>query len=255
VDEGERPPEPPSAPPARPRRRRFGPGGATVVFLAFLGAQFLAGILMAVAAAVLNAFGPQRPLMDVLADLMPALFIESLALSGAAALLVTRLLVGQPLRGVVARRFGLQLSTWRATLAGAGAGVLLGAVLVGALVLVPPRDIDTPMSRVAATPTGYWSLVFLALVLAPPIEEFVFRGVIYRGLRTRMPAAAAAILVTVVFTGLHAGELVHYWPGFGLIALLSLVTIALRVRTGSLLPAVAAHFGYNACAMALAHPW
>jgi hypothetical protein len=65
-----------------------------------------------------------------------------------------------------------------------------------------------------------------------------------------MPAAVAMLLVTVLFTGLHVTELVHYTPGFGLIALLSLSTLLLRTATGSLFPCVAAHFVYNLFAVA-----
>jgi membrane protease YdiL (CAAX protease family) len=253
LEEAARAPEP--RPPRPPKRRAFGPLRALLVFLAFLGTQVVAAFLMGIAAAILNALGPKRALTEALADAMPAILLVSLALSGGAALLATRLLVGRPLRGVVGRRFGVQPATGHQILVGAAAGVLLGGLLLVVLLLVPPRAVETPLTRVAATRTGFWSLVVLALLIAPPVEEFVFRGVIYRGLRTRLPAGAAAILVTAVFTLLHLGELSHYWPGFGLIAMLGLVTLALRVRTGSLFPAVAAHFAYNACAMSLAHPW
>ena len=60
---------------------------------------------------------------------------------------------------------------------------------------------------------------------------------------------AAMLVVTILFTALHAAELVHYPPGFVLIALLSMATLLLRAATGSLFPPVAAHFVYNVFAV------
>jgi len=243
---GPQPPEPPDlrppGPPAPAARRRFGPLAAFLVFLAYLGAQLIAQVVVGAIAGVRAVLG-NHPLKDVMAESMPAILLFSMSFGGAGALLVTRALAG-PLRP--SGRFGIRAATLRQTLAGAGAGLLLGLLLGETTVLVPPpTDADTMFTHLTSTGTGYWSLVLVALLLAPPIEEFVFRGVIFDGLRARMPTALAMLIVTVLFTALHAAELVHYPPGFGLIALLSLVTLVLRTRTGSLFPAMAVHVVYN----------
>jgi membrane protease YdiL (CAAX protease family) len=253
VEDGAPPPEAPKeepppevAPPVPgpPGPRRFGPLQGILVFLAFLGGQFFIGIAFGLVAALLSATEPERSMNDLLRDAMPALLLLGLSASGMAALLTTRLLVGRPLKGPAGEPFGLKPASLKQVLAGLAVGVLL-VLLVR---LMPPRSVS-PLAEVASTPTGYWSLVVVALLLAPVIEEFTFRGALYAGLRARMPAAPATVVVTLLFTVMHATELVHYWPGFLLIALMSLVTLLLRARTGSLLPAVAAHFAYNLCAM------
>jgi hypothetical protein len=192
-----------------------------------------------------------RPTADLLDESMPAALLLGLSLGGAGALLTTRLLVAAPLRGPAGEGFGLRPAKARQMLLGAAAGLLLGLLLLGVTTLAPPGDLDTPFARVARTEEGFWSLVLLALLIAPPVEEFVFRGVLYRALRARLPTAAAALAVTLLFAALHATEAIHYKPAFAVIALLGLATLALRVGTGSLFPAVAAHLVYNACAVAL----
>ncbi|MCK6460482.1 MAG: CPBP family intramembrane metalloprotease [Planctomycetes bacterium] len=233
------PPEPPAFP--APTERRFGPGGAILVFLAYFGAQFVAGFVVGIVSGVRSAMSG-RPIADLIEDSMPAIVLLSLALGGAAALLVARALTG-PLRA--GGRFALRHGSASQLLLGAGTGALLGLLLFAVTRLVPPTALDTPLTRLASTEAGYWALLLVALVLAPPIEEFVFRGVMYEGLRARMPAVGAMLIVTILFTALHATELVHYPPGFLLIALLSVATLLLRTATGSLFPPVAAHFVYN----------
>lgn len=236
------PPEPPDTP-AGPRR--FGPGAALLVFLAYFGAQILGGAVVGIVAG-LRAAVDREPVGDVVARNLPAMLLMGLAFSGAGALVAARALVG-PLRP--SGRFALRGTSARGLAAGIATGVALGLLLLAVMRLLAPTPHDTPLTRLAGTEIGRWVLVFAALVLAPPIEEFVFRGVLYEGFRERMPAAVAMLLVTVLFTALHLTEVVHYAPAIGLIALLSVATLLLRTATGSLLPAVAAHFTYNAFAI------
>lgn len=234
------PPEPPSPPPPR-----FGPGAAIIVFLAYLGAQ-LAVALAVLAIVAILAGGRTSELADLIEERMPTILLLSVSLGGAAALLTTRGLAG-PLR--TGKRFALRPGSLGQMLVGAGAGAILGISLRVFVGLRPPKDVDTTLTRLARTEPGLWSLVLLALVLAPPIEEFVFRGVLYEGFRARLHRIPAMLVVTILFTGLHASELVHYPPGFVFIALLSVMTLVLREATGSLFPAVLAHFVYNVCAV------
>lgn len=51
---------------------------------------------------------------------------------------------------------------------------------------------------------GEWlPLLVVGGVIAPVFEELVFRGVLYAGLRRRLPAAAATLAVTVLFAAAH----------------------------------------------------
>ena len=95
------------------------------------------------------------------------------------------------------------------------------------------------MSRMAEG-GGLQTLAWTILVvgLAPWIEETLFRGVLY--------ASAGGVVSTVVFVMLHLGEIVHYPVALLPITTMALVALTLRVRSGSLGPAVALHLAYNA---------
>jgi len=101
--------------------------------------------------------------------------------------------------------------------------------------------------------SGGWTLAVwavLAVVVAPPVEEFVFRGVLLAGLSSRMRAPVAAFVVTLVFALGHVAEAIHYWPAWVGIIGLGIATAWSRLRSGTLLPAVALHASYNGCIVA-----
>lgn len=89
-------------------------------------------------------------------------------------------------------------------------------------------------------------LVLAICVVAPITEELAFRGFLWRQLQRVLPGWAVLLLTSLVFVGYHLDPL--QTP--------SLVPTALllgwvRLRTGSVLPAIAAHIANNAVAMAM----
>jgi membrane protease YdiL (CAAX protease family) len=87
--------------------------------------------------------------------------------------------------------------------------------------------------------------IVLVVVAAPVSEELLFRGVLYTGLSRRWGPPAAAILTTLGFVALHLPQLGRFWAGWILIGLAGALALRARVKTGSLLPAVALHATYN----------
>jgi membrane protease YdiL (CAAX protease family) len=85
----------------------------------------------------------------------------------------------------------------------------------------------------------------LGVLVAPLVEETVFRGFLYPVIARRL-GIAAGILVTGTLFGLtHAAQL---WGGWGQIALLIFVGIVLtwvRARTGTVAASYCVHLGYN----------
>ena len=61
----------------------------------------------------------------------------------------------------------------------------------------------------------------------------------------------AGVVVTLLFVLSHIFEVVGYWPALAAMVTISVVTLLARLRSGSLLPAAAAHLGYNAVAATL----
>jgi membrane protease YdiL (CAAX protease family) len=85
-------------------------------------------------------------------------------------------------------------------------------------------------------------MMFIAVVvLAPIVEELLFRCVLYLPLRRACGVLPAALIVGAVFSGVHF----YLWGALHLLVL-SLVFTALLERTKSLWPAVLAHALNNA---------
>ena len=151
------------------------------------------------------------------------------------------------------RRGGADGIAWRAPKLRAYAAALavaLLAMLFGALLfdLVPP-DFDKlkgPTSRLLAVPgLPRVTVMFLAMVGAPLVEEFMFRGALFAALARRFGAGWSGILTTLVFVALHAPDKLGWWPGFLAVGFLGALLLVLRLRYRSLWPGMLAHCLYN----------
>jgi hypothetical protein len=110
----------------------------------------------------------------------------------------------------------------------------------------PSEHETSPMITMATTP-GLPQLVwvFTAVALAPPVEELLFRGILYGGYRKSLGPAAAAALTTFIFVLLHINELVHEPLATFVIGGLALLALWRRLRSNAIGPAIAVHVGYN----------
>jgi hypothetical protein len=139
---------------------------------------------------------------------------------------------------------------------------LLGSLLAGVgfvpvnimIVAVVQRAAGLPViqasdSQFEAFPVIEFAAVLIAAaVLVPFAEEVIFRGVIYRWLRTRAGLPLALIISSVIFGSLH-----FYLPSMVAISLLGMVCGLLMEYSGSLWPAVVAHGVNNALAVILSY--
>jgi membrane protease YdiL (CAAX protease family) len=98
-----------------------------------------------------------------------------------------------------------------------------------------------------------WSFVAVATLLVPVAEEVLFRGGLFRYLRTRVPRWVAIASTSVLFGALHV-----QWSGqmSGLPSLLPLVVLAAVFcvayeRTGTILTPIIAHALFNLNMMVL----
>jgi membrane protease YdiL (CAAX protease family) len=108
-----------------------------------------------------------------------------------------------------------------------------------AALMAAKEHLDDPLLPLLDTLTGAlpvaWVLVLLCVVV-PIGEEIFFRGFVYGGLRTRWGAPLALLVSSVFFAAVHL-QIVHAFP----ILLLGVVFALVYDRTGSLVPAIAAH--------------
>ncbi len=125
------------------------------------------------------------------------------------------------------------------------AGVLLAMVVMAGSALLPDRR-DFPMEKLFTSPSAVYVVGGLAVLVAPFMEELVFRGVLFSfferlgGFRTAVPATA------VLFAALHYPEYAGAWTHVLMILVVGLVLSVARAATQSLVPSFLLHTAYNA---------
>ncbi|MCI5195878.1 MAG: CPBP family intramembrane metalloprotease [Candidatus Electrothrix sp. AW5] len=134
-------------------------------------------------------------------------------------------------------------------LLGGGGGVFIAFsyLFLAPLLSTPPDETAIgPFTKMANTP-GLQQIIafFIALILAPPVEELLFRGVMFGGFCRSFGPIWAAVLTTSLFVAAHFVEAIHFWPAFVFIALMALAALWLRLYTRSIGPSIALHFSYN----------
>jgi len=117
---------------------------------------------------------------------------------------------------------------------------LVLAALYAALVGTPKQD------DIASSFGPVWVQVFLIVICAATSEELCFRGMLFGGLRKRLPAIGAALISGVIFGGLHAITGITAVPP---LIIFGVVLALLYEKTGSILPGVILHALNNTVAL------
>jgi membrane protease YdiL (CAAX protease family) len=139
----------------------------------------------------------------------------------------------------VPRYLGGRVPAWRAAapLALAGGLVAAGYVLVLRNTGLLGDDLQSSIDTLRHSP---WTMGSLIIVVAPVFEEFLFRGLVYSGLRRSHGFLASALFSATVFAIVHPP--VSVAPVF----VLGLLTAAAYERSGALLAPVLVHAAFNA---------
>ena len=93
-------------------------------------------------------------------------------------------------------------------------------------------------------------LVLIVVSLGPWVEELLFRGVLLSALLQRWRTGWAVLLSSLVFALVHLPGLQFHWYALPDLLLLALMLAWLRLRSGSIWPAVLAHGVNNLLAVA-----
>jgi membrane protease YdiL (CAAX protease family) len=231
---------------------RVGPGSlrrrdVVIALLIYLGAEAVVWAVVGVIAAVrAGDAGDHAALLSALTALVPVALPGSLVAGGLAVFLVLRKWRKRLGARALADLLGLSRSRPRQVTNGilAGAALALFILPVMGLVADPsePPDLMTQLAGSSSAALRAW--ILSAVLLAPPIEELMFRGVLFGGLTETWNIRAAAVISGATFWLMHGPEFVH-WPAAAAIGLLTILATWLRVRSRSLGPAIGAHFGYN----------
>ena len=242
---------PPEAVAAAPRT--FGAGRAVWVLLAYFLVQLAAGIAGGLVSVIyatshgIPASGAVAWFLQV--AVFPTTFVTLLASGLVVYRIVRRSFPGSLASGAMSP-IGWVPSTQQAMLWGALAGGVVALLYVRVAVpLWPPNAHQElgPFTTAAATAQGWpralWAVT--VLLMAPPLEEFIFRGALLAGLTRSFGSLSAGVLVTTIFVASHLTETYLYYPAIGAIALVGVCTLMARLQSGSLLTGIAVHGAYN----------
>ena len=205
---------------------------------AFLGLVLAFGVQLVMAIPVVLV---SHPVNGEFGDAANIVLQVITAISFLAAPLVIAMRRGASLREAISRlgvrRFRPSALKWMA----AAIGFYLFCTFVYAVLIGQPHQKDIAKGF-GAVPFQ----VLLIVVAAPISEEFCFRGMLFGGLRTRLPRIAAALISAVVFGGLHATTGVSAIPP---LIVFGFVLALLYEKTGSIIPGILLHMLNNSVAL------
>jgi len=113
--------------------------------------------------------------------------------------------------------------------------------------LAGDHDVSQTVTEIAeGSSVGMRVLLVVAVIsIGPFVEEVLFRGALFSALRRWVPPAWAIAIVAAAFAMVHLPDLHWQWYALPNLALLGAMCAWLRVISGSLWPAVAAHAANN----------
>jgi membrane protease YdiL (CAAX protease family) len=149
-------------------------------------------------------------------------------------------------RGATVREAAAQLgfrsfkpSAVKWMLAAVGAYLLFSIVYIAIFGAPHQKDIAEDFGAVPVQ-------VLLIVVAAPISEEVCFRGMLFGGLRERLPRLAAALISALIFGGLHAATGISAVPP---LIIFGFVLALLYEKTGSIIPGILLHMLNNSVAL------
>ena len=107
----------------------------------------------------------------------------------------------------------------------------------------------TPLREVmdaTGSPLLIFLFLFLAIIVAPLLEEIIFRGYFYHVLSVLKGRGFAIFGVSLAFAFLHVGQYWGDWAAIGMVAVLGLGLTSLRAWAGTTFSSVVMHYVYNA---------
>jgi membrane protease YdiL (CAAX protease family) len=223
---------------------------AIVAVLLYFAGQTAAGVVVVFVDMV--AFAMQGGQLDdpevieaLTKDVLPWTILAG-AFGGAAGLGLGALLVRKSLADPQPTGAAWLAGSPRAWLESAALGAAIASLVFLFALFVPPSEQVGPFAELATRP-GAGQVIWLvfALLLAPLLEELLFRGLVLGGMAKSLGVRWAVVITTALFVLVHATEAIYYWPAFVLLGLLSLAACRQRLAHHAIGAAVATHFGYN----------
>lgn len=224
---------------------------AFLVLAGYVGAQVAAAVVAAIGVAIVfGVSGLRTPVVAARAARIATILgaVAGLIVGGIVVYWLARRLVERAGEGNPFEPFGWARSTAGAIAVAVVIGAVMGVIYLVALAAFPPPKGVQPGLLGRAAAGGGWPLFawsFLAIVVAPPIEEFLFRGILFTGFTRTWGPLVAGIIVTALFVVMHVTEAWGSAVAMLAIATVGVATLLARIKTRSLVPAIALHCAYN----------
>lgn len=133
---------------------------------------------------------------------------------------------------------------WRR--ANAGFFVFAGVALSVAVQLLSlPQTRELPIERLFRSAESAYLLAAFGILVAPLVEEIIFRGFVFRAFERDWGLRAAIWITALLFALIHVPQLRGGIPQMLAIFAVGLTLSWVRGRTGSLAAAYFVHLGYN----------
>jgi uncharacterized protein len=119
------------------------------------------------------------------------------------------------------------------------------AVVVGWVGNFVGRESGIPMEELFRSRQSVLMLMALGILVAPLVEETIFRGCIYPVLARKFGITTGIIATGALFGLAHAQQLGGAWGQIGLLICVGIVLTYVRARAGTVAASYFVHLGYN----------
>lgn len=143
-------------------------------------------------------------------------------------------------RKIVRHGGGPPRSPWLYFLAGCGLSIV---VFVVTAKVQPPEHV--PIEELFRYKNTAMLFMAMAVLIAPLVEETVFRGYLYPLLAKSFGVATSVIVTGVLFGLMHGAQLGWTWGLVSVLILVGVIFTFVRARTGSVFASFLLHLGYN----------
>jgi len=239
-----KPVAPPTVGPQEPSMS-FEPGMSMGRAGAILAMSFLSQYLVS---ALLYSFIPPAN-GDYSASQIAFVWLVSILVGGLAMIGLSTHLLGRDLFERSNTAGAWVIGSPKQLLKGLVAGAAL-AVLVAAPVAIffPPEEGKEllPLFRVASA-SGFPTVVYLliSVILAPPLEELLFRGVVFGSISRSFGPVVSGISTTIIFVAAHYSVILWHQPVIISLTAVGFAVMLVRIWSRAVGPAVALHMSYN----------
>ncbi len=145
--------------------------------------------------------------------------------------------------------------SWRKLSAHNAVRYLLGGIALSMIIMIIPPFLPEkkgfPLEKLFSSPASAYAVAVFAVLIAPFMEELLFRGLLFAFFEKHGGLTFAVIATALLFAGLHIPEYWGAWDHVVMILIVGVVFSLVRGMTRSVMPSYILHLAYNGTLMLL----